>query len=97
MYPTLRKQVEGLRDGIIRFTQDLVRTSSLSLCETDVAWMVESKMRDLEYDMVFTDEIGNIVGVIRGGDPSFTVVLNSHMDTVRPDPVYGLVVPAVRR
>ncbi len=87
MYPTLRKQVEGLQNGIIRFTQDLVKTPSLSLCENCVAGMVERKMRDLEYDMVFTDEIGNIVGVLRGGDPGFTVVLNSHMDTVRPDPV----------
>ncbi len=95
--PDTEKAVEGLQDGIIRFTQDLVRTPSLSLCENDVAGMVENKMRDLEYDMVFTDEIGNIVGVIRGGDPGFTVVLNSHMDTVRPDPVGRMVVPAVRR
>ena len=87
MYPTLRREIEGLQDGIIRFTQDLVRTPSLSLCETDVAGMVETTMHDLEYDQVFTDEIGNIVGVILGGDPQFTVVLNSHMDTVRPDPV----------
>jgi len=27
------------------------------------------------------------VGVMLGGDPRFSVVLNSHMDTVRPDPV----------
>ena len=87
MYPTLRKEAEGLQNGIIRFTQDLVRTPSLSLCENDVAGMVKNKMRDLEFDMVFTDEIGNIIGVIRGGDPGFTVVLNSHMDTVRPDPL----------
>jgi acetylornithine deacetylase/succinyl-diaminopimelate desuccinylase-like protein len=93
MYPTLRKHVEGLQDGIIRFTQDLVRTPSLSLCENGVAGMVGSKMRDLKFDMVFTDEIGNIVGVFRGGDPSFTVVLNSHMDTVRPDPVLAWSFP----
>ena len=61
MYPTLRKEVEGLQNGIIRFTQDLVRTPSLSLCEADVAGMVENKMRDLEFDLVFTDEIGMIV------------------------------------
>ena len=87
MYPTLRKHVEGLQDGIIRFTQDLVKTPSLSLCETDVAGKIKKTMRDLKYDLVFTDEIGNIVGVIRGGDPDFTIVLNSHMDTVSPDPV----------
>ena len=93
MYPTLRKQVEGLRDGITRFTQDLVRTPSLSLCETDVAGMVERTMRDLEYDLVFADEVGNIVGVLLGGDPRFTVVLNSHMDTVRPDKANGWSFP----
>lgn len=51
--------------------------------------MVENKMRDLDYDLVFTDEIGNVVGVILGGDPRFTVVLNSHMDTVHPEAVDG--------
>jgi len=89
MYPTLRRQIEGLRNEIIQFTQDLVRTPSLSLCETEVAEVVGCTMRYLEYDMVFADEIGNIVGVVRGGDPSYTVVLNSHMDTVRPDPAKG--------
>jgi acetylornithine deacetylase/succinyl-diaminopimelate desuccinylase-like protein len=86
MYPRLKREVEGLRNGIIGLTRDLVRTPSLSLCETEVAGKVDCAMRDLEYDLVFTDEIGNIVGVIRGGDPNFTVVLNSHMDTVSPDP-----------
>ena len=93
MYATLRREVAGLQDGIIRFTQDLVRTPSLSLCETDVADIVEGTMRDLEYDMVFADEIGNVVGVVRGGDPNYSVVLNSHMDTVRPDMANGWSFP----
>jgi acetylornithine deacetylase/succinyl-diaminopimelate desuccinylase-like protein len=87
MYPTLRKEVVGLQEGIIRFTQDLVRTPSLSLHETGVAGLVENKMRELGFDLVCRDEIGNIVGVIRGGNPKFAVVLNSHMDTVRPDSI----------
>ncbi len=87
MYPTLRKEVIRLQDGIVRFTQDLIRTPSFSLGEAEVAGMVENKMRDLEFDLVFPDEIGNIVGVIHGGDPGFSVVLNSHMDTVHPNPM----------
>ena len=86
MYPTLRKEIEKLEDGIVLFTQALVRTPSLSLGEIDVAAIVEKKMHELDYDLVITDEIGNIVGVVLGRDPRFTVVLNSHMDTVGPDP-----------
>jgi acetylornithine deacetylase/succinyl-diaminopimelate desuccinylase-like protein len=90
---TLRTHIERFHDGMIAFTQDMVRTPSLSLRENGVAGLVERRMRDLEFDMVFADEIGNIVGVINGSDPSFTVVLNSHMDTVRPDPVSAWSVP----
>lgn len=87
MFPTLRREVERFENEMVHFTQALVRTPSLCLHETDVAGLVEKKLHELEFDLVFTDEIGNIVGVVLGGDPRFTVVLNSHMDTICPDPV----------
>jgi acetylornithine deacetylase/succinyl-diaminopimelate desuccinylase-like protein len=42
-------------------------------------------MRSLDYDLVFTDDVGNIVGVILGDDRGSTTVVTSHMDTVIPD------------
>ena len=85
MYRGLQREVERINNEVIHFTQDLIRTPSPSLHEGDVAGKVENLMRDLDYDLVFTDDVGNIVGVIVGGDPEFTVVMNSHMDTVRPE------------
>jgi acetylornithine deacetylase/succinyl-diaminopimelate desuccinylase-like protein len=41
-------------------------------------------MRSLGYDLVFTDDVGNIVGVLLGSDPTFTTVVTSHMDTAVP-------------
>jgi len=87
MYQGLRQEVEKVNNEVIHFTQDLVRTPSPSLHEEAVAGKVESMMRDLDYDLVFTDDVGNVIGVIAGGDPEFTLVMNSHMDTVRPGPL----------
>jgi len=87
MYQALRKEAEKVSNEVIHFTQDLVRTPSPCLHEDEVASKVESMMRDLDYDLVFSDEVGNVIGVIIGGDPEFTVVMNSHMDTVCPDHV----------
>ena len=82
----LRHEVEKISGDVIRFTQELVRIPSPSLHEKDVAGVVAEVMRELRYDLVFTDDVGNSVGVIRGSRlrvPRFS--MSSHMDTVRPD------------
>jgi acetylornithine deacetylase/succinyl-diaminopimelate desuccinylase-like protein len=81
MYSSLREDVERLSDEVVGFTRELVRTPSLSLHEGEVAAKVQDMMRDLSYDLAFTDEAGNVVGVVAGGDPLCTVLLESHMDT----------------
>jgi len=61
--------------------------NAASLFEAHVADKVESVMRELAYDLVFKDAVGNVIGVVVGREPESLVVLNSHMDTVRPDTV----------
>jgi acetylornithine deacetylase/succinyl-diaminopimelate desuccinylase-like protein len=85
MYRSLREDAERLTDEVVSFTRELVRTPSLTLHEGEVAAVVRGTMRDLAYDLVFTDEAGNVVGVVAGGDPRCTVLLESHMDTAEPD------------
>ena len=80
----LRDEVERNRGGIARLTRDLIRIPSPRLYEKEAARKVEEVMRSLSYDLVFTDDVGNIVGVLVGGDPTFTTVVTSHMDTVVP-------------
>ena len=85
MYKELKRQAEKVSDEVIRSTQDLIRTPSPSLHEYDAAARIENLMRELDYDLVCNDDVGNVVGVIAGGDPEFTIVMTSHMDTVEPN------------
>jgi putative selenium metabolism hydrolase len=70
------------RDTIIAFTQELVRLPSLPGREQEVARAVEAKLRALDYDEVWTDEYGSVVGILHGTQPGPTVLFDSHTDTV---------------
>ena len=80
---------DSLRDEAIRITQELIRIPSFSLQEEKVADRVQRLLEEMSYDLVFRDSAGNVIGVMVGGDDGPTVLLNSHMDTVRPDGVWG--------
>ena len=85
MSSVLREDAERLADEVVGFTRELVRTPSLSLHEGEVAAKVRDMMRELDYDLAFTDEVGNVVGVVAGDDPLCTLLLQSHMDTAQPE------------
>ena len=78
---------------LIDFTQRIVRAPSISGAEGDVAKIIISELKELEYDEVWTDEVGNIIGKINGGDGP-TILLNGHMDIVDPGPEDGWPHPA---
>jgi len=84
MYNILRGKSTGLTDDVVSFAQKLIQTPSESLKESAVATLVADEMRAIGYDRVFTDEYGNVVGVLFGRESAPTVLLNSHMDTVNP-------------
>jgi putative selenium metabolism hydrolase len=73
-------------DHLIQFTQEIVRIPSLSGEEDAVAQRIESEFRRLGYDRVWTDANGSVVGVIEGGLPGKTVLLDAHIDTVGISP-----------
>lgn len=87
MYRALREDAERLADQVVSFTRELIRTPSPSLHEEKVAAKVRDCMRDLDFDLVFIDDAGNVVGMVAGGDPSQTLLLLSHMDTSRVGPL----------
>ncbi len=77
----LWRLVETYRGELIGFAQSLVRTLSPSGQEAELAAAVREAMERLDYDAVWVDEAGNVVGCIEGGDgPS--LMLNGHMDHV---------------
>ncbi|HQY92349.1 YgeY family selenium metabolism-linked hydrolase [Caldilinea sp.] len=73
-------------DRLIVFTQDLVRIPSLSGEESGVAARVQAEMEALGFDRVWVDANGSVVGVIEGGRPGKTVLLDAHIDTVGISP-----------
>lgn len=65
---------------LIRFTQDLVRIQSLTGCEEKIVTFIAAKMKELEYDEVTIDSMGNLIGRVGQGHKS--IMFDSHVDTV---------------
>lgn len=64
---------------LVSFTKELIRTPSLSKEEQAISRLIEEEMIRLDYDEVFSDQLHNVVGIIRGGGgPS--LMLNGHID-----------------
>jgi len=84
MYRELREQAESCREDVTALTQALVRTPSFSFREEAVAEIVQNALQELRYDLVFRDEVGNVIGFLAGSEEGPTVLLASHMDTQRP-------------
>jgi len=78
----------GTEARIITFCQELVRLESLSGEEQAVAEVVEREMRTLGYDEVGRDELGSVVGVIRGARDGGVeaapgaLLFDAHLDVV---------------
>jgi len=82
---------------LVEFARRLIRTPSMSGEEGDAAALVQEEMRRLGYDEVRTDEVGNVIGLIRGTGSGArdnrpgasagggrSVMLNTHLDHVSP-------------
>ena len=68
-------------EGAIAFAQDLIRIPSLPGEEGELTRRVVAEMERLGYDEVRIDELGNVVGIVRGGSGP-TVMLSAHLDMV---------------
>lgn len=72
--------LKKLEQELIEFAQEVVRIQSYTGEEGDLAKVVKAKMESLEYDEVFIDPLGNVIGVIGNGPKK--IMFDSHMDTV---------------
>ena len=69
-------------EGALSFAADLVRIQGLSGCEADVAARVRQEMEALGFADVRVDDVGNVIGVVRGRGEAPPVMLSSHLDVV---------------
>ena len=76
---------EQLLTDCVVFAQRLIQTPSMPHEEKAIAALIAAEMRQLQFDEVWGDEIGNIYGRIYGRDRSLpALVLNTHLDHVDP-------------
>ncbi len=76
----LIESVDQHREEILSFAQDLVRIRSYPGDEEAAVRCVEAMMQRLEYDEVWVDGMGNIIG--RVGEGPRVLMFDSHLDTV---------------
>jgi len=77
-------EVEQNRRELIELTQRLVRTKSLSGQEGELATLISSEMKNLGFDSVRIDEVGNVLGSMGGTTDEGSLLFNGHMDHVPP-------------
>ncbi len=80
----LAEQAASWRDRIVGFTQALVATPSLCGEEDALARRLLAELQDLGYDEVFTDELGNVIGRMRGAGTGPSVLFTVHLDHEDP-------------
>jgi succinyl-diaminopimelate desuccinylase len=84
----LRALAQAHQADLVNFARRLVQTPSLPGHEDQLASLIAAEMRQLDFDEVTTDDVGNVVGWIRGSQGP-TLMFNGHMDHVDPGPESG--------
>ena len=90
--------VAAKKHELIAFAAEMIRLPSVTGAEGPVAERIQEEMRRLDYDEVWIDRLGNVVGRI--GNGPCVLFMDSHMDTVdvidaqawKQDPYGGNVV-----
>jgi putative selenium metabolism hydrolase len=67
---------------IISFLQQLIRQPSLSGRESGAARVVKAKMESMDFDDVWIDAYGSVVGIRSGTSPGPQLLFDAHMDVV---------------
>jgi putative selenium metabolism hydrolase len=76
----IKQKVEGHREQIIQFLRDICAIPSMESKIGPVGARIQDEMRELGYDEVRFDKMGNTIGRI--GNGSRLIVFDSHIDTV---------------
>ncbi len=81
-YKAIRRRAKEMEPDTIRFLSDLVRTQSFSSKEREVIAVIKREMKEIGFDEVRVDGLGNIIGRI--GHGKRVIAFDGHVDTVYP-------------
>ncbi len=71
---------------VVSLCQALIRLPSVSGQEAAVIEYAGKYLRQQQFDEVFTDQYGSLVGIINGSRPGPTILFDGHADTVPVEP-----------
>lgn len=80
MKEKIEQLMKKLEPELIKFTQELVRIKSYTGNEKEIAMFIKKKMKELDYDNIKVDNLGNVIGIVGTGEKS--ILFDSHIDTV---------------
>src|SRR5687768_2228470 len=66
----------------ISFAQDLIRIPGLPGQEGDVASRVMEEYKRLQFDECWSDDVGNVIAVVKGKANAPKLMLSCHLDVV---------------
>ena len=81
-YKAIRQRAKEMEADTVRFLSDLVRTQSFSSKERDVIAVIKREMKQIGFDEIRVDGLGNIIGRIGNGPR--VMAFDGHVDTVYP-------------
>lgn len=73
-----------IKSELINLTQDLIQIPSFTGDEGEIARYILEYLKRANIDDCFIDEIGNVVGIVRGNERGPNILLNGHLDIVPP-------------
>jgi len=76
----IKNSAESSRDNIVSFLRDIIAIPSVSGKEKEVVERIKLEMEKLEYDKVWTDPMGNLIGRIGFGKR--IIAIDGHCDVV---------------
>jgi len=76
----VQEAVAALENRLVAFASELVQIESRTGKEAAIAAKIQAEMEALGYDRVFTDRLGNVIGVLGSGERR--LLFDSHMDHV---------------
>lgn len=71
---------QSFKEDLVQFLRDIVAIPSMSGQEEQVVQRIKQEMETLEYDKVWIDPLGNLIGQMGTGDRK--LVFDGHCDTV---------------
>ncbi|WP_455367902.1 YgeY family selenium metabolism-linked hydrolase [[Eubacterium] cellulosolvens] len=78
----LRDAINDRKNELIDICRKMIKNKSIAGHEKNLADYIEDVMRDLHYDTVQRDNIGNVIGILKGDEKGPTLMFDGHMDTV---------------